>query len=109
MTAIEKKHDKRIKALALRPKLIGLENVIASATEVNFFRPDGTLMRQPDVVFIQPRGVITIGEYHCTENHRSRAIHQLRDEYGFTEERFSISPELKYIWSNYMWENISPE
>lgn len=97
MNKQEGKHDRDITALSIRPTKIGLQDIVIAAKEVNIFNTDGTLRRQPDLVFIDKYGVVSIAEYQINRTHKERAYHQLEDSTHALQDAFGITPKTLYI------------
>ena len=93
-------HDRHLDKAIIRPSELGLVGILIAAKEVNIFNPDGTIRRQPDLVFIDNCGVVSIGEYQCTNNHKERAYHQLHDSAEVLEDSFGVTPEQLYIYGD---------
>jgi len=73
----DKRHDKKVSCIIATPTLIGLENVVLSAKEVNLFNYTGRLIGQPDGLFRDGFGRWHIMEYKCGGNKEEKAVEQL--------------------------------
>lgn len=73
-------HTRAIQKIANRPGLIGLQNIIASSTEVKLFDSHGQLITEVDVVLYDSCGDFYIVEYkdNGDERLKKRAEQQLR-------------------------------
>ena len=101
-----KKHDKALDNIILKPNMVGIDDVVLSAKEVNLFDYTGRLIGQPDVLIMDRDRHWHLIEYQCTSNHRDRALKQLSrgKEHLFIYGIQNISSY--YVFGNYEVENI---
>lgn len=100
-------HDGHTQYMALKPTIIGLENILMSTGEANIFRKDHDLYHQPDNLFFDPTTKTLYNvEYKSTGN-RSKAKKQLLE---CEEKLHYLFPEYKienlYITGNYQIKKI---
>lgn len=101
-------HNKRTNEFKLHPRILGLDDILMSTGEVNIYRQDYNLIRQPDnLMFDYNNKRLYNVEYKVNKGHRAKAIKQLRDSAVYLRMMF---PQYKvvnlYINGNYKIEEI---
>ena len=104
-------HDKHVNEILNNPKeILGLENIIWSAKEVQLWRRN-KLIYVTDLVFIEyvnynPQWIVV--EYKCNDSVRQRdkARHQLRVAKNWWKEFMKETPDLLYVSGTYDIEVI---
>ncbi len=98
-------HDKRVDELVLRPDILGLENIVITAKEVNLLAGK-RLISQPDIVCIDRCGDIYVAEYKCNNVHPEKAHVQLRRAEEFMRSRLDLGITKYYVYGNYTVKRI---
>jgi hypothetical protein len=95
---LKQNHDKHIERYKNNPQDLGLENIVLSADEVNIFLPNGDgLIAQPDNMFIDKYGHLTIVEYKGGSGRRQRAITQLYNAADVIRKLYRLDADLLYV------------
>lgn len=106
-----KEHDKHTNKIALRPSILGLEDIVMSTGEANMFIRDSnySLYHQPDdLMFDHNNWVIYNVEYKCTNHQRSKAIKQLHETAQVLRTMFRNYDVVNlYVHDDYQIERIS--
>ena len=98
------KHDKAINNILLKPNIIGLDNIIVSAKEVNL-NNSKRLIGQPDLVFIDSNLNVYLVEYKCNDNH-DKAKYQLQRDAKFIRNNLGIEVKKIYVNGHFEVEEI---
>ena len=86
-------HDRATTYLLHHPHVLGIEeHVHWSAREVNVYRPGGKdLETQVDLLFKTSAGIYVV-EFKASDNHRPRALAQLKSAEDFVKREFKENP-----------------
>jgi len=88
-------HANCLEDMVQRPHLIGIQNVIWSAKEMNFFHGHD-LYCQPDIIFFN--GQYYAIEYKSTDNAFAKAKDQLARASYCIQEYFNKKPIKLFVW-----------
>lgn len=100
-------HDATTRLIALKPQLIGLDNIVLSTGEVHLFNKNGSLYHQPDNLMFDPSTRTLYNcEYKCGDA-LSKATHQLYETEEVLRKVFKGYEVVNlYIHGNYKVEEI---
>lgn len=104
---MEQLHNQRITHLELKPRLFGLEDVVVSAKEVKFRDLTGRIVAEPDIMFVDKQGNVSVVEYKVHDKSFRKAKNQLRTAYDFLNTFYGIRPDLYYATEQYAIEKVA--
>ena len=102
---VKNKHDSRLDTLILHPSLIGLENIIVAAKEVNLLN-SASLVAQPDIIFINNKGLVYVVEYKSNNKHKRTAERQLETAASFIYDAYGRRVKKIYVHGEYEVQEV---
>lgn len=103
-------HDNHTSKIALRPSIIGLEDIMMSTGEANMFKSNNyDLYHQPDNLMFDYKNLVIYNvEYKCTNNQRHKAVKQLHETGQVLRTMFRNYDVVNlYIHDDFQIERIS--
>ena len=107
MTGSEEQHNKRLEKLIKNPEIIISDELYFSTKEINFYREDGNLHSEPDMIAFTRQGELYLIEYKCSSGRRDKGIEQLnREEEFIIDMGFTCPIKKLLIYGKYHVEEI---
>jgi hypothetical protein len=94
-------HDRHCTEMSLHPSIVGLDDIVIAAKEINLFKRSGELLGQPDLFAISRDGQMYIAEYKCNNNGYGKAMHQLDRDSSFIKRYMGEMPIKLYVVGDY--------